>query len=83
MRPCVPITLQHVNVHTMESVVGNIVDFFFIWVSKLTKDVPIWGNQEYAVGRGGTYSAPCKEDPDRSLRQSMIEIRRSTLTGRS
>lgn len=41
MRPCVPITLQHVNVHTMESVVGNILDFSLIWVSKLIKDVPI------------------------------------------
>lgn len=80
MRPCVPITLQHVNVHTMESVVGNIVDFFLIWVSKLTKDVPR-GNQEYAVGP--TCSAPYKEDSDHHLRQSMIEIRRSNLIDRS
>lgn len=80
MRPCVPITL-HVNVHTMESVVGNIVDFFLIWVSKLTKDVPVWGNQEYAVGP--ICRAPYKEDSDHHLRQSIIEIRRSNLIGRS
>lgn len=34
MCPCVPITLQHVNVHIMESVVGNIL---VNWVSKLNK----------------------------------------------